>query len=89
MDIPRLIVSRLSVWERALFFACIILFILLIRYLHYLVGMAYEFYLLFLIPIVFVSWFFEGAIGYFVFIFIVGVWGVGGGLDDFVYRYTG
>lgn len=77
MDFPRLVFSKLSIWERALFFLLIIFFILLIGYLHYLVGMAYEFYLLFLIPIGLVSWFFSRAAAYFVVFFIVVVWGAG------------
>lgn len=77
MDIPRLIITKLSALERALFFLFIILFVLLIGYLHYLVGMAYEFYLLFLIPIALASWFFGRAAAYFVVFFIAGVWALG------------
>lgn len=51
--------------------------VLLIGYLHYLAGMAYEFYLLFLMPIGLVSWFFNRAAAYFVVFFIVSVWGIG------------
>lgn len=87
MDIPWFVRPNLSRWGSLLLFTLLILFVLVIGYLHYLVGMAYEFYLLFLMPMLCVSWYFSRNAAYFVVIFILIVWGVGdallmGGVPD-------
>lgn len=87
MDIPWFVRPNLSRWGSLLLFALLILFVLVIGYLHYLVGMAYEFYLLFLMPMLCVSWYFSRNAAYFIVIFILIVWGVGdallmGGIPD-------
>lgn len=87
MDIPWFVRPNLSRWGSLLLFTLLILFVLVIGYLHYLVGMAYEFYLLFLMPMLCVSWYFSRNAAYSVVVFILIVWGVGdallmGGIPD-------